>query len=144
MRVVVTVVFSSHIRLSKLAFVWCLLESCPAISTALCLNIYLIFSLCLFVFRNGAKADFCISSDYYFIHKNWQYGMWTMIFVKFTPRLIICEWWKNFKRWAEQWLERGIIKTSSSLYCLFLKNGPTPASFLFIFVLFNNNFTEKL
>ena len=26
----------------------------------------------------------------------------------------------------------------------FFSNGPTPASFLFIFVLFNNNFTEKL
>ena len=27
---------------------------------------------------------------------------------------------------------------------VFFLNGPTPASFLFIFVLFNNNFTEKL
>ena len=33
---------------------------------------------------------------------------------------------------------------SQSVSCFFFKNGPTPASFLFIFVLFNNNFTEKL
>ena len=35
------------------------------------------------------------------------------------------------------------MKGETSDY-FFLKNGPTPASFLFIFVLFNNNFYRKI
>ena len=36
------------------------------------------------------------------------------------------------------------VPTQPYLVISFFKNWPTLASFLFIFVLFNNNFTEKL
>ena len=37
-----------------------------------------------------------------------------------------------------------VIHVKALMFFFFLKSGPTPASFLFIFVLFKHNYSEKI